>query len=248
MLKNPCCLLLHWVTRKCSHFSLKTRGDHNIAENINKLIKNLTSFTWFVFGLIIFFFFYAMLSCPELACARGDLNYANFSVIVIIYQQGRQLFHEAIWTTYAKSLWPLFFFAFLQPKSKQRKVDNVRIRWPVKILRRNNFQTEFELFFCSSPSGCFRHTSRTCGESHFLRVIKSESATLPTPLRIVCTNTRGFRSRPTLLTSKYVLYMTEERQVSRNFQNAAFWKLLSWSRDSEQLLAMVLVPLYLKLH
>ena len=54
------------------------QGDHNMVENMNKLIKNVLSFTWFVFCAVVLTYGAALLSCTELVCARANLNYANF--------------------------------------------------------------------------------------------------------------------------------------------------------------------------
>ena len=60
------------------------RPQTNIVENINKLIKNLLLFTWFVFCVVFLTYAAALLSCTELGCARANLNYANFFLTVII--------------------------------------------------------------------------------------------------------------------------------------------------------------------
>ena len=55
-----------------------------MVEKINKSIKNLLSFTWFVFCVVFLTYVAALLSCTELVCARANLNYTNFFLTVII--------------------------------------------------------------------------------------------------------------------------------------------------------------------
>ena len=116
--------------------------------HINKFIKNLLSFTWFVFCVIPLTYAAALLSCTELVCARANLNYAIFFLTIIIFDKGGSSFmkrceHPARNRSELSSSSSL---PFCNQNRNKRKLDNVRIHSPVWILRRNVFVTEFELF------------------------------------------------------------------------------------------------------
>ena len=70
------------LIRICHFLTASPQGDHNIVENINKLIKDLLSFTWFVFCIVFLICAAALLSCTALVFARANLNYANLFLTV----------------------------------------------------------------------------------------------------------------------------------------------------------------------
>ena len=148
--------------------------------------------------LLFFFFAYtaALLSCTELVCAQANLNYANFFFqLKYNFDKGGSFFTKR-YEHPARNRFELFSSSpFCNQNRNKRKLDNVRIRSPVRILRRNDFQTEFELFF-----RCFRRDFFSshlwpvtlANTRHILRAIHSnygaikyKSATLPSPLRFL---------------------------------------------------------------
>ena len=120
----PVPIFLTSVTRFSRFCKQEPQRDHNIIENINKLTENLLSFTWFVF--LSWFSYLVRGSTAVLYWSSWFLRKRSWIMQIFLlfsykYQQGRQLFHKAIWTPGMKSLWTLFLFTSLQPKSKQTK-------------------------------------------------------------------------------------------------------------------------------
>ena len=89
------------------------------------------------------------------------------------------------------------FAPFCDQNRPKRKLDNLRILLPDSLLKRSDFQTEFEFPFSSFARSFFFVTcaARYLGiYARDLRAIKCESVTLPPLQKCFCANTHFSRS------------------------------------------------------
>ena len=137
---------------------LVPQGDHNIVENINKLIKNLLSVKWFVFYLVFLTYAAAILLCAELVCARSDPNCAIFFSLLLQYINKRGNSFTKPFEQLARNRFELFSSSpFCNQNWNKRKLYNVRIRSPVRILKETISRQNLSSFFRCFPR-IFSHT------------------------------------------------------------------------------------------